>query len=793
MAEIEVVEITSPSSIAVVEVVRADGLSGLDVSIPDDAITVVEVTIPGLQGPAGSGSGSGNVVGPAISTDNAIARFNGITGLIIKDTPQFTLGDSVTTYPLFGVDYNSFGILHIEDSASAASASLNTVGWLIHHETEPGHVGGLTGFQSVVDIDTAPSSASNTVSLAGNFLTVQTADVTGLTNFGLEGASAVVLSLGPFTGAMAALEIAAGAGFTSTPSIKTDLLITDMGPVADTVKGSSSDAKLAFSSIGGVGRDYGILFSNLSGSHPISTTGTLLGAVGGGTVANGIDLTGYTISGSAFKSNGFSVAGSSGLVSAPFVLFPNGGGTIGPLTAAQTYTLSAYDVDGAFYTPLITLTAGNTPVFDFVNARIGLFTGAGVLSPGLAPGDNLSIAAWDVDGAGFFPFITLTSNNTPTADLATSVTKNGIAFVFADAGFDVLSGWDDSAGTFKNFALADIATEAAPAAGDYALIYGAEGDLRKVNWSAIGGGAVTWPQAIDEGAIFTWADSPAETLLALEDDGDLRIGHNLRFDDGTGIKSSEAGNPALLLFTSVTDSVNYLTITNAATGDGPVIAAAGSDTDININALTKGDGVFSLRSTGAAGVATFQVINDVGGNRGKLVANGPLDDNTVGFEIRDGAFLVNTGDTLDDLIFSTNEGFDHLLTLHGIASAVNYLTIQNNVTTQYPSVTAVGDDANIGIVFAAKGSGGLTFVSGGNNLFYGAIVPGVDNTYGIGGAANRYNRLYLSEYIELSEMAAPAAPAANTARLFCRDNGSGLTQICAIGSGGTIVPIVTLD
>jgi len=42
-------------------------------------------------------------------------------------------------------------------------------------------------------------------------------------------------------------------------------------------------------------------------------------------------------------------------------------------------------------------------------------------------------------------------------------------------------------------------------------------------------------------------------------------------------------------------------------------------------------------------------------------------------------------------------------------------------------------------------------------------------------------------------MAAPAAPAANTARLFCRDNGSGLTQICAIGSGGTIVPIVTLD
>lgn len=54
---------------------------------------------------------------------------------------------------------------------------------------------------------------------------------------------------------------------------------------------------------------------------------------------------------------------------------------------------------------------------------------------------------------------------------------------FADAGFDVLFGWDDSAGQHKNMLLADILTEANPAAGDFILIYGAEGDLRKADWN----------------------------------------------------------------------------------------------------------------------------------------------------------------------------------------------------------------------------------------------------------------------------------------------------------------------
>ena len=77
-----------------------------------------------------------------------------------------------------------------------------------------------------------------------------------------------------------------------------------------------------------------------------------------------------------------------------------------------------------------------------------------------------------------------------TAIAALTTTAGGrSALALADPGVDRLLGWDDSAGSVVAFALADIATEAAPAAGDFVTIYGAEGDLRKVNWSSLPGAA----------------------------------------------------------------------------------------------------------------------------------------------------------------------------------------------------------------------------------------------------------------------------------------------------------------
>jgi hypothetical protein len=70
---------------------------------------------------------------------------------------------------------------------------------------------------------------------------------------------------------------------------------------------------------------------------------------------------------------------------------------------------------------------------------------------------------------------------------ANLVSIQGRTVTLADAGFDVILGWDDSGSAYKNFALADLTDEGTPAAGDYILIYGAEGDLRRANWNTLPG------------------------------------------------------------------------------------------------------------------------------------------------------------------------------------------------------------------------------------------------------------------------------------------------------------------
>lgn len=47
----------------------------------------------GASGGAASGSGTGDVTGPGLSTDKAIARWNGITGQFIQDSPGTKVQD----------------------------------------------------------------------------------------------------------------------------------------------------------------------------------------------------------------------------------------------------------------------------------------------------------------------------------------------------------------------------------------------------------------------------------------------------------------------------------------------------------------------------------------------------------------------------------------------------------------------------------------------------------------------------------------------------------------------------
>lgn len=107
---------------------------------------------------------------------------------------------------------------------------------------------------------------------------------------------------------------------------------------------------------------------------------------------------------------------------------------------------------------------------------------------------------------------------------------------------------------------------------------------------------------------------------------------------------------------SVSSAVNKLTVTNAATGNAPSIAATGGDTNIDINITGKGTGGLSLTSP-----KVVTGINDTNGNE--------------------------------------------LLKVTATGSAVNELTLANAATGGVPTLEATGGDTNIHASIKGKGNG----------------------------------------------------------------------------------------
>ena len=67
---------------------------------------------------------------------------------------------------------------------------------------------------------------------------------------------------------------------------------------------------------------------------------------------------------------------------------------------------------------------------------------------------------------------------------------------------------------------------------------------------------------------------------------------NILFNDGDGF-TDDSGN-SILLFNKTTNAVNYTQVTNASTGNGPILAAEGDDTNIDLHINGKGSGNVSI-------------------------------------------------------------------------------------------------------------------------------------------------------------------------------------------------------
>jgi len=240
-----------------------------------------------------------------------------------------------------------------------------------------------TGGRSAVWIDAKnEDGATNAVNTNRNYvgITAQGWAVhddagTGLTGATAKGAFFGVNGVGiAESGATNLLNVTGGEFNTAVKtgsSVANKAIIQLSGEPTDAVSGSSVDAMIwAYDQGGAGGHNDGLLFdaaTSFGNQWPIKSSGNLIRTTGG-SVANGIDISATTISGSAFKSPGFSVNGAGTILSLTPV-------TVASLPSAGTAGRRAF-VSDASATTFASIVAGSgtnkVPVYDDgTNWRIG--------------------------------------------------------------------------------------------------------------------------------------------------------------------------------------------------------------------------------------------------------------------------------------------------------------------------------------------------------------------------------------------------------------------------------------
>lgn len=229
---------------------------------------------------------------------------------------------------------------------------------------------------------------------------------------------------------------------------------------------------------------------------------------------------------------------------------------------------------------------------------------------------------WD-DVAGAYENLTSAEAEAivePLLDTLANLTSvQGFPLLLTDDNLDVLFGWDDSDGQYESLALAEIVTEAAPAAGDFVVLYGAEGDLRKVNWSSlpgVGGGIANvvedltpqlgGPLETNSFAIEFGAAAATDTSVVRSSAGDISIEGNVVYraggtdvalaDGGTGASLVDPNADRLFFWDDSAGATDWLTV------NAPL---AITTTSIDINAATDTtDGSVELATTAEAETGT---------------------------------------------------------------------------------------------------------------------------------------------------------------------------------------------
>lgn len=496
-------------------------------------------------------------------------------------------------------------------------------------------------------------------------------------------------------------------------------------------------------------------------------------------------------------------------------------GLIGSSTTSSDYTLGTkvfVTQTGKQFNPgqFITITDATTPT-SFMLAQVLSYSGANLTVDVQVANGTGTWAAWNISVSGVRGPQGATGATGPTgpAGSALTVKDEGVTLTTATTDMDFVG----AGVTATN--VGGVVTVTIPGATGTAITVKDEGT-----------NLTTALASVD----FVGAGVTATTV---GNDVTVNIpGVNLT---GTTSIGGATGSESLRVVQAPASSVNRVEITGNTTGNDPLIAANGTDTNVNLDIATKGTGVVSVSTNG--GTEQFRVghtasaVNYIQATGGATTAGPKLsaqgsdanidlvlerkgtgsynfnapDSNALGFELGNNATgdrnvfldfhadttntdfsyrLQRTGGANNGVVYNQAGTGAHTFTTSGstaniqfgishTASSVNYLNYTGGTTGVAPVAAATGTDTNISLDYRTKGTGGYDVKQAGGGTTYLFRVLGLSGT-----AAN-----HVTVQSALTTIAPTIASAGTDANVDLRLNTKGIGNLVFAGGGNTLYTI----
>lgn len=768
------------------------GSSSLDAWLPSQTGNSGKVLTTNGTTAAWQTNAGGDVTGPSSATDLAVAIYDGTTGKLIKNSlATISSTGSISAASLFATTSGSGNSPSVEYNFNKFFITADTIdgttgGGTKVNGVEVSHVfggaaaaGGRHALYAVLtqnNITSGSNTDRNYVAFA--FQTI--------TNSGDGGGSGT--ELGAYFGVNGYVRATSGAthilnlsGGEFNTNVQTGASVKYKSGIQihgiDQVQGSTYDTMIGLSNLnsGTAKWKHGILIGPMAGTAPIdATVGTLFGTAGSATVDYGIDISSYTCTTAEFKSTNteikstqFNLTGTNhgidigkpGTANTPFIDFHSsannidynfrmiasgGDGTVGTgamtfqgaalsfkngfrlrtnTTAADTFILSAYDVNGAAYTDFITLTANNDPSCAINGATItnSAISGAAGSFTTLAASSTVTFNMANANAS-----LAPTGTGTVTINPATAGTMNNM----------VIGGSTPLAGTFTT-ATANSFTpnlSTIPACGMYLpatnqIGFSSESRLNLVvqqdpdpafpgtsgtvyPYVKIGGHRVETSATDGSVIIMAYSADIASVSMRLTGQGPVGGIHSI-VDDYINMNVGSGGQAS--------DHCTYVNVVGGPVATSPAISAQktypGDSDAFGLNFYTQGNGPMIFFSDNTSTTLHYMKRTASGVTYTYTAPGATGNAATWGVEGETNTSAIYTTKGTGTHFFKTNDSAQEQFLVTHTASAVNVLSVTGGATGTDPSLSVGGTsaDATRGMSLRTKGTGaaGISMYCGG--------------------------------------------------------------------------------